>query len=100
MTSWLKSSMESFYPDDVSGTMDCEVVIKDRRISVSYREDFGWTTYTGTEHGAGHYELKCEKNGGWASLHKSKGAERLEGGWKEGGYHGMWRIDLGDGAEN
>ena len=54
MTSYPKSTMETFYFGQASVADEVDVVISDGRISISYRVDNGWVTYKGEEQGTGH----------------------------------------------
>lgn len=78
----------------------CEVrIMDDGEIVVSYETDSDFVLYKGEEQGAGHYLLECEEPQGRASLHRFPDSLILEGYWEEDGLKGMWRIELGEVAD-
>jgi hypothetical protein len=99
MSHWRNSKMEclywsSSYNVPQEETVDCEVVITDDKISISYPD----AVYIGKNNNTEHYLLKWEENGeikGEGSLHRmNKSSKILEGYWKEEGTRGFWRIHL------
>ena len=100
MTSYPKSTMETFYFGKASVADEVDVVISDSRISISYRVDNGWVTYKGEEQGTGHYRVASSEVAGKGTLHRFGDEKLLEGSWYESGSYGTWRIELGDGGED
>lgn len=79
----------------------CEVrIMDDGKIVVSYETDSDFVVYKGEEQGQGHYLLESEEPQGRASLHRFPGSLILEGYWEEDGMKGMWRIELGEVADD
>jgi hypothetical protein len=92
---WSKCRMETFYGDEASDVIDCQVRIGDGQIVVSYDEEAAVQVYQGNDDGSGHFVLQSKINGGRATLHfRTPGEDVLEGSWIEEGYSGMWSIDL------
>lgn len=87
-----------YFGQDAAERMPCEVKINgdNGEIAVSYESEDGYTVYAGNELGSGHYQLSSKEVNGRASLHAFPGGTILEGYWEEGGYKGMWRIELGE----
>jgi hypothetical protein len=73
----------------------CDVNIHEGSIAVSYRDEGRFVVYEGTQIAPGHFELGTAATGGRATLHQGPNSDVLEGWWLEGGYEGMWRIELG-----
>lgn len=69
---------------------NCDVIIHDKTISVSYFEGHKWVVYKGTEISPGHYELYSDN--GRASLHCFPKGSRFVGIWEEGHIKGFWDI--------
>jgi hypothetical protein len=73
----------------------CEVRIDENSIVVSYKGDDGLPiVYKRKNHGDGHFELMAPQIDSKATLHMFNNGKILEGFWLEGGYKGMWRIQL------
>ena len=96
MTIWNNSKMSTvYYSDDSASENDpCVVKITENEILVEYDDD-GLVQYRGANDGSGHFVLNAEQINGRASLHMFAQSSILEGSWIEGGYRGMWRIELG-----
>lgn len=96
MPIWTKCLSDTLYydnsPADERGS--CRVSIDKEHITVTYDDDHDVVTYSGIDHGNGHFSLKCPERKGEASLHMFKDGNILEGYWFEGGTRGMWRIKL------
>ena len=79
---------------------DCEIKIDGSKIVVSYEDDDdegdenGLVEYYGDDMGNGHFELKCPRLQGHATLHQTEGSKFLDGYWHEGNERGFWRIKL------
>ena len=88
--------MEVVYYDDsyADSGEDCEVLIGNNTIDISYKDDQGVATYKGKEIGKGHYFLQCPERNGNANLHMFPDSKHLDGHWSEDGYEGFWRILL------
>lgn len=96
MTVWKKSRMDSLYYDgEAEVARECEVKIDQESIVVSYKTEDGWVNYSGKNDGSGHFELRCDRYNGHASLHMFPGGKFLDGYWIEENERGMWRIVLG-----
>lgn len=96
MTIWNHCRMSTLYYSDDAAEENCPCVVKitDEEILVEY-EDEGLQQYRGRNDGSGHFLLTAPELEGRASLHRFADADLLEGSWTEGGYRGMWRIELG-----
>ena len=95
MTIWNHCKMSTlYYSDDGEESYPCVVKITDDEILVEY-DDEGLVQYRGSNDGQGHFLLAAPDVEGRASLHRFPDANILEGSWVEGGYRGMWRIELG-----
>lgn len=97
MTIWHNSRMTTLYYSDEPAKEDypCVVKIDDNGILVEYEdEDGGIQQYKGQNNKNGHFELNAPDLHGHASLHMFPDSTILEGSWIEGGYRGMWRIEL------
>ncbi|TAM17846.1 MAG: hypothetical protein EPN62_19790 [Candidimonas sp.] len=79
--------------DEASENDTCVVKITDDEILVEYDDD-GLVQYRGENDGNGHFVLTAPEVDGKASLHRFPDSQTLEGSWVEGGYRGMWRIEL------
>lgn len=97
MTIWNDSKMTTvFYTEDAaSENYPCVVKITEDKILVEYEGEDGLVQYCGANDGSGHFTLTCDEVKGRASLHCFTGSSILEGHWVEGGYRGMWKIELG-----
>lgn len=86
------------YDETGPSDADCVVRIDGPEMVVEFESDGPgkWYRYVGYEEGDGHYHLTCPELDGTASLHRFKDVDILEGSWKEGGYRGMWHIELSD----
>ncbi|MCG4254114.1 hypothetical protein K6W37_09455 [Acetobacter senegalensis] len=73
-------------------TSTCDVRIDGETLIVSYDD----TIYRGNDSGGGHYDLIAPMVNGRATLHRAKDSDTLEGSWIEGGFIGMWQIELSD----
>lgn len=73
---------------------ECEVVIRDSRIVVSYWDDEGVVNYIGTEVAPGHFLLAAPERKGEAILHRVPGGRFMDGFWIQDGAKGFWRIRL------
>jgi hypothetical protein len=86
---------------EAAESQTCEVrIMDDGEIVVSYETDGDFVVYKGEEQGQGHYLLESEEPQGRASLHRFPGSLILEGYWEEDGMKGMWRIELGEVADD
>jgi len=83
-----------FFNSKADSTSDCEVVIGDGEIEVSYIDEGERLFYRGKEIGPGHYVLHAAGFDGEATLHRFHDGRVLEGYWVEEGHRGMWRIQL------
>jgi hypothetical protein len=95
---WKHSFLTSFGAGGEMTEDSCEVRISNGSIAISY-DDVGKVVYEGTEEAPGHFRLSCSAVNGRATLHRFPDDDMLEGFWAEGGYLGMWRIQLNDDAE-
>src|SRR4051812_45775588 len=95
MPLWKQSTMTSYSDGANCEEVTCQVRIDRNRIVISYDHD-GPTTYEGSEISPGHFRLSSVRKKGRATLHREPDGEVLEGHWIEGGYEGMWRIQLSD----
>jgi hypothetical protein len=92
--SWPNSKFDSlWYSGDILRDLPCRVRIGDGHIEVTYEDD-GLVSYSGTEVGAGHFNLKRMDVAGEATLHMFPGTRIMDGYWVEGPSSGMWRISL------
>jgi hypothetical protein len=90
-----KRSFMTVYHGDGSDECECEVRLSGGTIAVDYEEEDGSrTVYEGSEVGLGHFRLASSSVKGKATLHRFEGSDMLEGFWSQGGYVGMWRIQL------
>lgn len=95
MTVYHRSEMETFWPEQGSQRSPCEVRISDGTIAVSYDEDGQQILYSGFEIRPGHFELQCPPVNGTATLHQTNDDDDvLVGRWIEGGYRGLWTVQL------
>ena len=96
MTIWKNCRADIFYNDDKPELNDSgyEVRITDGDMVVSYQDDGMWVNYKGRDVGGGHYVLTSPEVEGRAVLHRVPDDDILEGNWSEGGFHGMWRLNL------
>ena len=92
MTMFRNSKM--YYGDGLGEQCPCEVRISGGTIAISYQGDSGPVVYEGPEVEPGHFRLTAQSVNGRASLHRLPDDAILEGSWSEGGYEGMWRIEL------
>ena len=90
----MKAEMETFYCDAESEKSECEIIIRETELVVSYADDDGPVIYSGAKTEWG-YVLTCPSRRGRATLHQSS-EHQFEGSWTEGGYRGMWVIDVDD----
>jgi len=88
-----KNCEMTMFSADGEWSHPCEVRIGSGSIAVSYEDD-GPVVYEGPELEPGHFKLKAVN--GRATLHRITDDDILEGSWFEGGYQGMWRIQLDD----
>lgn len=94
---YLRCIMETYYGSkDACEEYECQVKISSKSILISYLGDNNVpVVWTGNDDSAsGHYTLTCPSVSGRATLHRSPNTDRLEGSWLDGGYTGMWRIEL------
>jgi hypothetical protein len=94
---WIDATYEALFYDGRTPRTDqaCQVLLQNGHIQVRYVDDGGNTvTYTGTERGPGHFELRARTadGDGQATLHRFQASPVLEGYWCEGTVRGMWRI--------
>ena len=95
MPVYKNSKADVYYAEGVDHAEACQVRIgEDGSIALSYQGDEGPVVYEGTEVGSGHYALKAASVNGEVTLHRVPNEDVLEGWWLEGGYEGMWRIEL------
>jgi len=94
MALYRNSKISTYAADGLDSGYPCEVRIGGGSIVVSYRRDDGLVLYEGNEVESGHYNLVAQAVGGKATLHKIPNEDVLGGSWLEGGYEGMWRIEL------
>ena len=74
----------------------CEVRLEEAGIVVSYIGNEGPEVHVGRQIGAeGHFLAKCKTTGCDSVFHMIPKSKFINGYWKEGGYEGMWRIELG-----
>ena len=95
MAVYKDSKADLYHADGVTNGQSCQVRVgEDGSIALSYQGDAGPVVYEGQEIGSGHYVLKAASVNGEGTLHRVPGEDILEGWWLEGGYEGMWRIEL------
>ena len=93
---WRDCKVDIFYYEGDADIEKCEVRFEGNKIVVSYKDEGGYTTYSGESQGEGHFELTAPSVRGMATLHMFSKGRILEGYWREGGDGGMWRIFLTD----
>jgi hypothetical protein len=84
-----------FYHEAAKTGHPCKVRIGGGHIELSYEDDGAVVKYVGFEVGQGHFELRAPEVQGTATLHMFENGKYMEGHWREGQYHGMWRVTLG-----
>ncbi len=94
MTLYRNSKIDTYTAEGLDAGHPCEVRIAEDFVVVSYKIDDGFVIYEGRETEKGHYALSAKATNGKATLHKIPDEDILEGSWLEGGYEGMWRIEL------
>lgn len=97
MTTYKNSKMETIYKHSEEADYDdCEVIINDNEIVISYEESDGIVVYQGANKGDGHFRLASNYEGRGATLHMFEGDIELVGTWFENGQLGVWIIVLGE----
>jgi hypothetical protein len=89
----MRATFESFTADGmIEG--ECELVLRDGQLIISYDDERGSVIYMGTNQGFG-YRLECPERKGRSTMHAT-GPEntQFEGSWIEDGYRGMWIVDV------
>lgn len=95
----MKAEMTTFYADaDACRSDACEVVFRGDELILSY-EDIDCqgraVVYSGKASSPNQWIVNCLGMKGQGTLSRSPlNEDCLEGSWTEGGYHGMWQIDL------
>lgn len=89
--------METIYKHSVNADNDdCEVILNDNEIVISYEEGDEIVVYQGANDGNGHFRLLSNYEQGSATLHMFEGDKMLVGTWAESGEKGTWIIVLGE----
>lgn len=97
MTTRYNAKFDTLYYDSRASINEpCEVIVADNELTVSYYDEDleSYAVYKGKEIAPGHFDLVAPMVNGRATLHRFPGADILVGEWMEGGYRGMWRIEL------
>lgn len=98
-TIYPRCNLSIFYPDR-PGDMDieCIVVLGQDTIEVKYDQEDGkggqFWSWKGVQQGEGHYVVNANHLGARGTFHQLRGSKYLEGYWAEGGFRGMWRVEL------
>jgi hypothetical protein len=89
-----KCLMETFTDQGQLEDRPCQVRISEGTISVSHEEGGETLVYEGAEVEPGHFKLGCPPVKGYATLHRFKDDDVLDGWYVQEGFEGMWRVRL------